>query len=805
MVTQASSLSVHSNIPALGIISRINQANKGIGINLERLASGLRINRASDDVGGFVLSRRLSTQVRALSRASENVQDAMAVSNLADEALNEFVTSLQSIRDKAQEASSTSLTISERISLQNEIGDLLSELNRIASTTSFGGKRLLDGSIGSQSEFIDNIDNRLGGSISYGSNSATLLDGRSYLNIVKTQDGRAEIRSGSTAGINVGIQQQTDIATTAAQFINGAAIAAGADTLPGLTFNRATLSAGDRFEFSGVLANGTTEFSGSFVISAGTDIDGGGGIGTSLVDAIQQAIDDAEATLGIDGTGTLETTVDFDSGASTGRLEFTTDQGRAISAFNIDFTVLDAGSNQITETGIIRSNSINGEVVAVTNNAQIGNSFSSVTGSTFDTGEFEIEVQTVTAAQERIVETGIGFVIEATGAAVTAATNLNASAFNGITLSNLDTLEIEGTNADGTTFNTVLTIQGGPDGTAGNGVVQNFQDLIDELNFRNQTATSFGFNDATATLQATGELRVVDDVASTNSGTYFTLIVNGTSQTSDSATTVFEGNAEQAVISVNNGEAQTVEAGEIVTLEGSQNDDGSYSTVTFRVGNNFSTGSDSLYNVAETFSGTLNGGEAVAFKSGQQDVTFVSGPRADGAKDDYQYLTIDFDSIVPITSTSATGGETFTISSVSKEMSFFLGGLDQEEISFSLGDVRPQSLGISASRTLDDISVLNASDATEALEVIDAALEQVLSIQARAGSMTTRLTATANSLDTESYNVQSAETRITDADIAQETTDLTLNTLRLNVQAAVLAQANVLPVDFAGILLGFGD
>ena len=551
MVTSPSLLNTRINIPALSVLSQINQTNHAMGINIERLSSGLRINRADDDVGGFSLSRRLNTQVRALTRASQNVQDALAVSTIADNAMTEFISTLQSIRESAQEASSSTTTLSERLSLQNEIEDLMSELERIANTTSYGNKKLLNGSIGSTTEFVDNISGRLGASVGFGPETSSLLDGRSFLNIVQTQTGREELRAGSTAGMQIGLQQQTDIATTIAQFIEpvGAVLAADADRLRDLTFNRASLANNDVFSISGVLADGTTSFTGSISTDTGPGglrLNNGAG---SFVDQLQQIIDAAETNAGIEGTGILETTVDYNS--ATGRLEFTTDQGTAVSQFSVDFTVADNTTAQKTTAGTARTNTFVGEEITSTNTARIGNSFTAVTGSTFDTGEFEIEVQAVTAAQERTITTGYVFGDFSTGTTASLGTLLTDATFNGATIAvGANVIEINGTNADGTTFTTTFNVVGAADGVVGNNDVGDLQDLIDELNYRNETAGSYGFNASTSTLTATGTLQVIDDIATTNSSTAFTITVNATSTVVDSGTTTYEGNAEQALVSI---------------------------------------------------------------------------------------------------------------------------------------------------------------------------------------------------------------------------------------------------------------
>ena len=95
-----------------------------------------------------------------------------------------------------------------------------------------------------------------------------------------------------------------------------------------------------------------------------------------------------------------------------------------------------------------------------------------------------------------------------------------------------------------------------------------------------------------------------------------------------------------------------------MTFEGSVNERGKTPEATIRIGSNLSVGSDTLYIEANEYTGTLNGGSAVTFTSGEQDVTFISGPRSGENGDAFQYVTFDFDNIVQVTTGANAGGET---------------------------------------------------------------------------------------------------------------------------------------------------
>src|SRR5690242_7994184 len=119
--------------------------------SLEKLSSGYRINKAADDASGLVISQGLRAQISGLQQATQNAQDGVSVVQTADGALGTVHDILNRMRDLViQSANTASSDPAARQAAQNEIVQLRSEIDRIASTTSFGTQKLLDGSFGSQ-------------------------------------------------------------------------------------------------------------------------------------------------------------------------------------------------------------------------------------------------------------------------------------------------------------------------------------------------------------------------------------------------------------------------------------------------------------------------------------------------------------------------------------------------------------------------------------------------------------------------------------------------------------------------------
>ncbi|MGL4738822.1 MAG: flagellin, partial [Cellulosilyticaceae bacterium] len=121
----------------------VNQANSQK--SMEKLSSGLRINRAGDDAAGLAISEKMRGQIRGLDQASRNAQDGISLIQTAEGALNETHSILQRMRELSVQASNDTNTDADRTELQKEINQLNEEINRIADTTEFNTQKLLNG------------------------------------------------------------------------------------------------------------------------------------------------------------------------------------------------------------------------------------------------------------------------------------------------------------------------------------------------------------------------------------------------------------------------------------------------------------------------------------------------------------------------------------------------------------------------------------------------------------------------------------------------------------------------------------
>lgn len=139
---------VNTNIASLNSQRNLNRSQSDLGVSLQRLSSGLRINSAKDDAAGLAISERFTTQIRGLNQAARNANDGISLSQTAESALGELTNNLQRIRELAVQSANGTNSTSDRAALDLEVQQRLSEIDRIATQTSFNGLNVLDGTFG---------------------------------------------------------------------------------------------------------------------------------------------------------------------------------------------------------------------------------------------------------------------------------------------------------------------------------------------------------------------------------------------------------------------------------------------------------------------------------------------------------------------------------------------------------------------------------------------------------------------------------------------------------------------------------
>ena len=226
-------VTVNTNVSAMTAQRYLNKSSDALNTSMERLSSGHKINSARDDAAGLQISNRLTAQSRGLDVAMRNANDGISIAQTAEGAMNESTSILQRMRDLAIQSANGTNSPAERVAINEESNALQAELNRIAETTSFGGRRLLNGSFGEASfqigansgealimglTSIRADDFRMGGT-TYTANNGKDADWR-VDNTNNQLDISFTTKSGEAVAINITAKQGDDIEQLAT-YING--------------------------------------------------------------------------------------------------------------------------------------------------------------------------------------------------------------------------------------------------------------------------------------------------------------------------------------------------------------------------------------------------------------------------------------------------------------------------------------------------------------------------------------------------------------------------------------------------------
>ena len=234
---------INTNVASLNAQRSLNGSQSALATSFQRLSSGLRINSARDDAAGLAIADRLTSQIRGLNQAVRNANDGISLAQTAEGALQETTNILQRIRELSIQSANGSNSDADRAALQGEVSQLQAEITRIADTTSFGGRKLFDGTFG-QAQFQVGAE-------------ANETIGFALADTDATQIGvyRTDLEG---AGANVGLGRGTATATTAA--VNNTT--AGAITLTGSGTTTVTATAADSAREVASLINGASSTTG---------------------------------------------------------------------------------------------------------------------------------------------------------------------------------------------------------------------------------------------------------------------------------------------------------------------------------------------------------------------------------------------------------------------------------------------------------------------------------------------------------------------------------------------------------------
>ena len=281
---------INTNLSSLVGLRQLSQTQTNLNRILEKVASGYRINSARDDAAGLAIANRFTSQINGLTVASRNANDGISLAQTTESALEETTTALQRIRELSLQAANGSLNSSDRNAIQQEIDQLKDEVDRIAETTTFNGKRVLDGSLGNQ-QFqiganagetvnVSGFDARsttlggLPGEVQSTGSRASL--GTTDLGNPGIQEGDADtpditdltIQVGNGAAVNIAAEEYggaISTTTSTAELADPNSLTYGSGLAKSLAERINTLRESEGSGFANVYASASTEFSASDV------------------------------------------------------------------------------------------------------------------------------------------------------------------------------------------------------------------------------------------------------------------------------------------------------------------------------------------------------------------------------------------------------------------------------------------------------------------------------------------------------------------------------------------------------------
>ncbi len=317
-------LSINTNIGALQAQKYLSQASQALGRNQERLASGLRLNSAADDAAGVAISARMTAQIKGMSQAVRNANDAISMVQTAESGLKRMEDILNQMREKAVQAANETNTSADRSSLDDEYQQLLSELDRIAREQSFNGLSLLDGTrgtatfqVGPDTDSVDSI------SVNMSTSMKTADIGKRYYGTLGLATGTPAIGSSELevsgvgvtfGGLTTGVKNATQGKTTASAWGIAKAINSNANisaVAEALTVTQAAANTSVKFKVTDagdsagsatykLVLNGTTAFSAKISLGGTTTM----ATRTLTVTEVMNAVNNKAGTLGITATKT---------------------------------------------------------------------------------------------------------------------------------------------------------------------------------------------------------------------------------------------------------------------------------------------------------------------------------------------------------------------------------------------------------------------------------------------------------------------------------------------------------------------
>jgi flagellin len=252
---------INSNISSLTAQRNLTTSQSSLATSIQRLSSGLRINSAKDDAAGLSISERMTAQIRGMNQAARNANDGISMAQTGEGALGAAGTILQRVRELAVQSANATNSASDRKALNEEVGQLTAELNRIAQTTEFNGQKLLDGSLSSAVFQVGANANQTITATTANFTTSKYGNYRIGAGVASASDPRGDLVAGSTANAlasSTGTAGANRVAGGAFT-INGAYGSATITAAAGASAKTVAQQINDQTKVTGVTASARTE------------------------------------------------------------------------------------------------------------------------------------------------------------------------------------------------------------------------------------------------------------------------------------------------------------------------------------------------------------------------------------------------------------------------------------------------------------------------------------------------------------------------------------------------------------------
>lgn len=383
---------INTNVASLNAQRNLTKSQNDLSVSLQRLSTGLRINSAKDDAAGLAISERFTAQIRGLNQAVRNANDGISLAQTAEGALGETTNALQRIRELAVQSANATNSSTDRAALNTEVAQLISEIDRIATQTTFNGNKILSTSAGFNATF--QVGAGVGETISVTVDAARSSDIGAASNFAEVQ---------GLSNTNLGVRLRNQYAENVDSTVNGVtltAVAADTSSIAKINaLNEVSSQTGiAAFSYGNSLvgASASDDDATSLALNSGDIVINGvsvGSVSANTADGLETAINAISAQTGVvaengGGTGDL---VLFNRSGDAISISVNTADAATRSGFAQGTTEMAAGENG----AIILTGSLSDTTVTTGNTGTL----QAITGETSGTSD--------TLAQSTITSTNV--------------------------------------------------------------------------------------------------------------------------------------------------------------------------------------------------------------------------------------------------------------------------------------------------------------------------------------------------------------------------------------------------------------